>query len=83
MLSIFMEVCQHSNIDYSGYMGTLAKDGSEFYGIVLRTFGVDLPPRPRLLRDYRTWTAEQHAANDERYEQEPPARGTAAGEGCL
>ena len=47
-----------------GKMGTLANDGLDIEEIVIKTFGVIIPPRPDLSADHKTWTGAQYAIND-------------------
>lgn len=56
-----------SDIDRGGMTGDLAKDGLDIDGIILKTYGVELP-RPKLPKDHKTWTPEQAQANDAYYE---------------
>ena len=53
-----------SDIDTGGKMGTLANDGLDIEEIVIKTFGVIIPPRPDLSADHKTWTGAQYAIND-------------------
>lgn len=66
LLSIFMEQYRDMDIDSGGMYGTLSeKDQLDVIDITLKTFGVDIPPRPDLPEDYQTWTPEQGQANED------------------
>jgi len=53
-----------TDIDRGGMEGTLTKDGLDIDGVILKVYGVTLPPRPDLPEDYRTWTTAQYRLND-------------------
>lgn len=65
LLSDLMEPYRDSDIDSGGKRGTLSKDGLEVEQIVLKVFGVEVPQRPKLPKDYKDWTEEQREANDD------------------
>ncbi len=69
LLSTFMEQHRGTDIDRGGMRGTLSKDGLDVEEIVLKTFGVAVPSRPTLPKDYKTWTPEQHRENDEYWDK--------------
>jgi hypothetical protein len=73
LLSVFMEMHRDSDIDHGGMVGTLSKDGLDVEQIVIKTFGKSVPERPILPDDYKTWTAEQDALNEEYYEKKGTA----------
>ncbi len=52
------------DIDRGGMNGTLAKDGLDIDGIILKVYGVTIPPRPKLPKDYSKWTPAQEQANE-------------------
>lgn len=52
------------DIDRGGMTGDLAKDGLDIDGIILKMYGVKLPPKPVLPKDYKKWTKEQDQANE-------------------
>ena len=64
LLSAFMEQYRDVDIDHGGMVGTLSKDGLDVEEVVLKVFGIKIPPRPNLPADYKIWTPEQHEAND-------------------
>lgn len=68
LLSSFMEMHRNSDIDRGGMTGDLAKDGSDIDEIILKTFGLPVPPRPTLPADHKTWTVEQHDLNEKYWE---------------
>ncbi len=65
LLSAFMEPYRGMDIDSGGKIGTLSKDGLEVEQIVIKTFGEKLPKEPKLPKDYRKWTPEQHQQNED------------------
>lgn len=69
LLSSFMEYHRGSDIDSGGKVGTLSKDGLDVEEIVLKVFGLEVPKRPELPKDYKTWTPEQDALNEAYWEQ--------------
>lgn len=64
LLSEFMEQYRGCDIDHGGMEGTLSKDGLDCEEITLKIFGVEIPPRPQLPKDWKDWTPEQDAANE-------------------
>lgn len=54
-----------SDIDRGGMTGDLAKDGLDIDDIILKVYGVDLPPKPVLPKNFREWSPEQEKANEE------------------
>jgi hypothetical protein len=69
LLSTFMEQYRDVDIDHGGMEGTLSNDGLDVEEIVFKTFGVKIPPRPKLPTDYLTWTPAQHIENDAYWEK--------------
>jgi hypothetical protein len=65
LLSELMEPYRGVDIDSGGMQGTLAKDGLDIEEIVIKTFGVVLPPAPELPEDHDQWTDGDRAVNDE------------------
>lgn len=65
LLSSFMEQYRGVDIDSGGMAGTLSNDGKDVIDIVLDLFGKEIPPRPDLPKDHRTWTREQDDANEQ------------------
>lgn len=55
---------EDTDIDRGGMEGTLAKDGLDIDGVILKVYGVEVPPAPVLPKDYKTWTQEQEDANE-------------------
>lgn len=53
-----------TDIDRGGMDGTLTNDGLDIDGVILKVYGIDLPPRPELPEDHKSWTPEQEMAND-------------------
>ena len=53
------------DIDRGGMEGTLAKDGLDIDGVICKVYGIVLAPYPDIPKDYRDWTPEQQALNDE------------------
>jgi hypothetical protein len=45
--------------------GTLAKDGLDIDGIIFKMYGVIIPPKPELPKDYREWTDRQTQLNED------------------
>lgn len=68
LLSDLMEPYRDVDIDSGGMQGTLSKDGFDCVEIVCKVFGLEIPPRPQLPPDYRTWSEEQSAQNESWYE---------------
>lgn len=72
LLSTFMEQYRGVDIDHGGMEGTLSKDGLDVEEIVLKTFGKEVPSKPDIPCDWKTWTPEQRSRNeaywDARYE---------------
>lgn len=68
LLSSFMEQHRGVDIDSGGMVGTLSDDGKDVVEIVLTVFGEDVPSRPDLPEDYKAWTPEQDAENEEYHE---------------
>ena len=56
------------DIDRGGMEGTLTKDKLDIDGVILKVYGVSLPPRPKLPKDYNKWTPEQGRANEDWYD---------------
>jgi len=69
LLSDLMEPYRDSDIDSGGKLGTLSKDGLEVEEIVLKVFGVKLPAKPKLSKDYKTWTPEQSEAHEDYHDK--------------
>lgn len=65
LLSELMKPYGGVDIDSGGMAGTLANDGKDIIEIVLTVFGEPVPVRPKLPENYREWTPEQDAANEE------------------
>lgn len=53
-----------SDIDRGGMTGDLSKDGLDIDDIILKTYGVELPPRPKLPNGGGVWTSAQREEND-------------------
>jgi len=64
LLSSFMEQYRGMDIDSGGRRGLLSKDGLDVEQVVIKTFGGELPKRPDLPADYKTWTEDQSDLND-------------------
>lgn len=56
------------DIDRGGMEGTLAKDRLDIDGIILKMYGIELPPRPDLPEDFGDWTPAQQEASDAWFE---------------
>ena len=65
LLSQFMEFYRDVDIDHGGMRGTTTTDGLDVEEVVLKTFGVELPKRPDLPKDHKTWSEKQSSQNDE------------------
>ncbi len=52
------------DIDRGGMEGLLTKDRLDIDGVILKVYGVKLPPRPKLPKDWQKWTNAQRDAND-------------------
>lgn len=63
-LSELCEMHRGSDIDSGGKYGTLTKDGLDCEQVAIKVFGGNLPVEPKLPKDYKQWTDEQHEAND-------------------
>lgn len=68
LLDSLAEPYSGMDIDRGGQHGTLSKDGLDIDGIILKMYGVNLPPAPKLPENYKDWTPEQNDANDEWWE---------------
>lgn len=64
VLSGVMEAYRGTDIDSGGKAGTLTKDGLDCEEVVLKVFGVTLPPYPDIPKDWRVRTPEQDSLND-------------------
>ena len=56
LLSKLMEPYRGVDIDHGGMKGTLSKDGLDVEEIVIKTFGLKLPARPNVPKDYHKMT---------------------------
>lgn len=52
------------DIDRGGMEGLLTKDRLDIDGVILKVYGIKLPPRPKLPKDWQKWTEGQRSAND-------------------
>ncbi len=68
LLAVLMEPFRDTDIDSGGSHNLLSKDKKGVEQIVIETFGGKMPAKPKLPKDYKTWTPEQSDANDEYYE---------------
>ena len=68
LLSKLMEPYRNTDIDEGGMVGTITNDGLDIYQVVIKTFGHELPKKPDLPSDYKTWSDEQHGENDDYHE---------------
>ncbi len=64
LLSEFMEQYRDCDIDQGGMEGTLSKDGLDCQEITLKVFGVTVPPKPVLPKDWKEWTEAQEEENE-------------------
>ena len=64
LLSKLMEPYRGVDIDQGGMVGTLTSDKLDVEEVVIKTFGVPLPVRPKLPEDYKTWTRAQDQLNE-------------------
>jgi len=55
------------DIDRGGQEGTLAKDGLDIDDIILKLYGIELPPYPIEAgpASWKHWTPKQYKANDD------------------
>ena len=72
-LAAEMEPYRGSDIDSGGMLGTLSKDGLDVEEIVLKVFDASIPDGPKLPKDYKSWTEEDHAVNKEYYDRHSEA----------
>ena len=64
LLDALAKPYEDSDIDRGGMEGTLAKDGLDVDDIILKIYGVTLPPKPDLPKDWKEWTKAQDKANE-------------------
>lgn len=53
------------DIDRGGMAGTLTNDGLDIDGVVMKVYGLRPPQKPKLPRDYKTWTVAQIKTNND------------------
>jgi hypothetical protein len=68
LLDALAKPYEDTDIDRGGMTGDLAKDGLDIDGIVLKIYGIELPPKPDLPKHRSEWTQEQEKANDAWYD---------------
>jgi hypothetical protein len=69
LIDIMKAAGEYSDIDSGGMVGTLSKkDKLDVIDIVLKTFEVKLPPRPRLPKNHKRWTDAQDRLNENWHE---------------
>ena len=68
-LEKLMEPYRDSDIDSGGKRGLTSRDGLEVEDIVIKIWGLKVPERPKLPKDYRGWTEQQRQANEEHREK--------------
>lgn len=68
VMSAILKACGDCDIDSGGKEGLLSFDDLEVEEIVLKVMGVKAPTKPKLPKDYQTWTQEQCDQN-ERYQE--------------
>ena len=54
-----------TDIDRGGMEGTLTKDGLDIDGVILKIYGIELPPYPDIPQDWRQQTEAQQQLNDD------------------
>ena len=69
LLGKLLEPYGDSDIDSGGKVGLISKDGLEVEEIVVKVWGLKVPKKPNLPKDYRSWTKEQDKANEEYQEK--------------
>jgi len=69
LLEKLMEPYRDSDIDSGGKRGLTSRDGLEVEEIVIKIWGLKVPERPKLPKDYRGWTEQQRQANEEHREK--------------
>lgn len=67
LLDALAEPYRDSDIDRGGMEGTLSKDGLDIDGVILKTYGIEMPPRPDIPKDWKQWTKEQQLASEDWY----------------
>lgn len=73
LLSDLMRPYEGIDIDHGGMEGTLSKDKLDVEEIVIKTFGGVIPPRPKLPKNYKTWTRAQEDLNEAYHEAKAEA----------
>lgn len=69
LLKKLMEPYRDTDIDSGGKEGLTSKDGLEVEEIVIKVWGLEVPKRPRLPKNYKDWTPEQDRENEEYQEK--------------
>lgn len=64
LLAVLMEPYRGSDIDSGGEQGLESKDGLNVVQIACKVWGVELPVKPDLPKDWDEWTEEQDEANE-------------------
>ena len=64
LLGKLMKPYEGVDIDHGGMEGALTKDKLDVEEVVIKTFGLPLPARPKLPKDYKTWTPAQDELNE-------------------
>jgi hypothetical protein len=64
LLAALAKPYEDMDIDRGGMEGTLTKDKLDIDGVILKVYGVTLPPKPKLPKDWNKWTDAQLNASD-------------------
>jgi len=68
LLESICEVFRDQDADSGDVGDVTAKDGLNLYEILIKVSGKEIPQKPDLPANYRDWTPEQDAANDNYHE---------------
>lgn len=64
LLAVLMEPYRGTDIGSGGSRGLKAKDGKDVCRVVIETWGLKMPRKPKLPPNYAEWTPEEHQLYD-------------------
>jgi hypothetical protein len=64
LLESFCEAFRGKDADPADAGSLLAKDGLDIYEVIIKISGQPVPERPKLPKDHKAWTDEDHEANE-------------------
>jgi hypothetical protein len=64
LLKVLMEPYRNTDIDSGGSRDLRTKDGKGVEQVVIEAFGMKMPEKPKLPKDYAKWTDDERKRNE-------------------